>query len=273
MSISLTLKAPYKPEHSENRMKHEGDVERARKYFFREAPQNLKMLIAKRFEWMNDWIQPGDKGIEVGAGAGLSKEFIRCPGYEITDFADKPWLDHKNIDALATGFKDESFDFVVSSNMIHHVPYPMRFFEEMYRILKPGGLVLIQEINASFFMRLALRLTRHEGYSFTTNVFDRDEIATDANDLWSANCAIPNLLFDDRKHFEEKIPSFKIEHTGFDEFTCFLNSGGVIAKTRYLPLPRWGVRMLQVCDKALANLLPSVFALQRQIVLRKNGTS
>ena len=41
-------------------------------------------------------------------------------------------------------FDNETFDFIVSSNMIHHVPYPILFFKEMNRILKPGG-----EINYS----------------------------------------------------------------------------------------------------------------------------
>ena len=38
-----------------------------------------------------------------------------------------------------TGFKNESFDYVIASNMIHHIPYPMKFFREMNRILKKGG--------------------------------------------------------------------------------------------------------------------------------------
>ena len=33
-------------------------------------------------------------------------------------------------------FKDNTFDYVIASNMIHHVPYPIKFFKEMNRILK-----------------------------------------------------------------------------------------------------------------------------------------
>lgn len=44
----------YKPDsHADNRMQHEGDVSRARNYFFSEAPLNLKFLLEKRFSWMN----------------------------------------------------------------------------------------------------------------------------------------------------------------------------------------------------------------------------
>src|SRR6185295_784219 len=99
-------------------------------------------------------------------GIGVSKLFLKNPKQLLlTDFTEDDWLDVKNVDALATPFEAENFDFVLSSNMIHHVPYPGKFFHEMHRILKPGGVLLIQEINASFFMRLILRLMRHEGYS------------------------------------------------------------------------------------------------------------
>ena len=187
----------------------------------------------------------------------------------LTDFTDKPWLDVKAVDALNTPFRDGEFDFIVSSNMIHHVPYPRRFFKEMYRILRPGGFLLVQEINASLMMRFLLRAMRHEGYSFEPDVFDENLVCTDPNDLWSANCAIPNLLFDDVQKFEKSIPEFKIVKRSYSEFFNFANSGGVIAKTRYVPLPVWGLKALKGIDDTLATLMPQVFALQRQIALRK----
>jgi SAM-dependent methyltransferase len=263
-------KYKYKPaSHSENRMKQEGDVRTARAYYFSEAPLNLKFLLEKRFGWMNNFIKNEDSGIEVGCGTGLSKLFIKCRNYKITDYAENEWLDEKMVDALHTPYENESLDFVVSSNMIHHVPYPTAFFKEMHRILKPGGVIIIQEINASWCMRKILRLMRHEGYDYTINVFDEHLICTDPDDLWSANCAIPNLLFDNQKEFEKNIPFFKIEHTGFSELLLFLNSGGVIAKTKCLRLPRPFLKIVDGIDRLLVWISPLTFALQRQIVLRK----
>ena len=265
----MLLQQAYKAAHSDNRMKHEGDVERAREHFFSSSSPNLRHLLQSRFSWMNKYIPPHGRGLEVGCGTGISKEFIKAQEYIISDYAEHPWLDACNVDALDTGFPDASFDFVVSSNMVHHVPYPVRFFEEMARILKPGGVLLIQEINASFSMRLLLRLMRHEGYSFDVNVFDRDLVCTDPNDLWSANCAIPNLLFDDSKKFHAHVPQFQITKQSYSEFFNFINSGGVIAKTSSIPLPVFILKGLELLDTVLANGLPSIFALQRQIVLKK----
>lgn len=268
--MDLFLRKTYKPDHSQNRMKHEGDVLRARDLFYKSRKKgNLYFLLKHRFEWMNRFIHEGERGLEVGCGTGVSKEFIASDLYTISDFTDFEYLDHKNIDALATGFKEHSFDFVVSSNMIHHVPYPIRFFEEMHRILKPGGRLLIQEINGSWCMRAILRLMRHEGYSYDVNVFDRNMICTDPEDLWSANCVIPNLLFDDLKRFEKEVPMFKTVHTSYSEFFTFLNSGGVIAKTASIPLPGFLLAVCRAVDQVLAFVAPSFFPLQRQIVLVK----
>lgn len=253
-------------------MKHEGDVAGARQHFFSSTSQNLRQLLAGRFNWMNKYIPKDGRGLEVGCGTGISKEFIKAREYVISDYAEHPWLDVCNVDALNTGFPDGSFDFVVSSNMVHHVPYPVRFFDEMSRILKPGGVLLIQEINASFFMRMLLRLMRHEGYSFDVNVFDPNLVCTDPNDLWSANCAIPNLLFDDPAKFHANVPQFRITKQSHSEFFNFINSGGVIAKTYSIPLPVFFLKALELTDTLLANCLPSVFALQRQVVLMKVAT-
>ena len=153
--------------------------------------------------------------------------------------------------------------------MIHHVPYPMKFFKEMYRILKPSGYLIIQEINASLLMRAILRLMRHEGYSFDINVFNEKTVCTNPEDLWSANVAIPNLLFDNIKNFQRMVPYFEVQRATFSEVFTFLNSGGVIAKTFHIPLPWFLLELLNIVDQFLCFLHPHIFALQRQIVLRK----
>lgn len=264
------LSRPYRPRHDQNRMRHEGDVSLARQaYLSGNISNNLRQLLSGRYEWMNEYIGPNDVGVEVGCGTGLSKEFIRANKYYLSDLADYPWLDFTNVNALSTPFEPESFDFVVSSNMIHHVPSPPVFFDEMWRILKPGGRLLIQEINASILMRILLRLMRHEGYSFDVNVFDRDTICTDPQDLWSANCAIPNLLFDDLPRFQRETPGFRPVMHRYGECIGMVNSGGVIAKTVYIPLSKWGLSAVRSIDRILTTIAAPLFAMQRQIVLEK----
>jgi SAM-dependent methyltransferase len=218
---------------------------------------------------MNNYIPENARGFEVGAGCGFSKDYIKSNNYALSDYTTFDWLDYKNIDALATGFADNSFDFIVSSNMIHHLPYPIRFFEEMHRILKPNGKILIQEINGSYLMRFVLKLMKHEGYNFNTDVWDANNICTDPNDLWSANCVIPNLLFDNMQKFEKEVPFFKCTYHKYTETFLLLNSGGVIAKTTYIPLNNFFLKIVAGLDKFLGKIAPRFFSLQRQIVLQK----
>ena len=116
---------------------------------------------------------------------------------------------------------------------------------------------------------MVLRLMRHEGHSFKPDVFDPNVVCTDPNDLWSANCAISNLLFDDIKQFEAHVPGFRVVYRQFSEFSSFLNSGGVIAKTFCVPLPTWLLHIQKAFDNTLARWFASVFALQRQVILER----
>lgn len=265
----MLLRGPYRFPHEENRMRHEGDVRHARRLFYETKNKNLWFLLRNRFEWMNQYIDSATHvGVELGAGQGFGKEAIKANSYLITDFNDYEWLDVKNVHALNTPFEDGAFDFVIASNMIHHVPYPVRFFDEVGRILKPGGVLLVQDVNCSLLMRIMLRLMRIEGWSFEKDVFDRDVPQSDTDDLWSGNNAVPNLLFDDEILFEQKLPAFKIAVRGFSECLTYLASGGVTAKTFHLPLPYWVLRLLKRADDLLTGFAPQIFALQRQVVVR-----
>jgi SAM-dependent methyltransferase len=267
--MDVFLRRKYKPHHIENRMKNEGDTLQARAYFLKGENKNLQYLLYHRYHWMNAYINEAEKGLEVGAGCGFSKYFLPKADYIMTDYDDKPWLDKCNVDALQIPYPDESFDYIISSNMIHHLPYPIRFFKEMSRVLKKDGRLIVQEIYGSYFLRLILRIMKHEGYDFSAQVWDKDEICTDPNDLWSANCVLPNLLFDDTQKFEQHIKEFSVERKTFSEFFMFLNSGGVVAKTKFIPLPKPLLSFVGLIDKILVRVAPKLFAMQMQVVLVK----
>ena len=150
MHIKLLKKVKFSPK--DNRMKKVGNVKNAIKHFKNNL--NLRFLLRNRFRWMNNFINKNDKGIEVGAGAGFSKYFISNKNFKITDLANYAHLDYKNVDAQKTKFSSNSFNFIIAVNMIHHVPFPIKFFYEMNRILKKGGKLIIQEANCSIIFQL-----------------------------------------------------------------------------------------------------------------------
>ncbi len=260
----------YFPRHDENRMKSEGDVEAAREYFFTGKNRILYRLIEQRFLWMNDYIKETDKRvIELGCGAGFSKEFINTDNLLLTDVAQHEWVD-EYLDALDLNIPDESVDVFICSHMIHHIANPASFLDSLSSKLKTGGRVIIQDIYTCSLMKLALRIMRHEGWSDVVNIFDRNEICNDPSDPWSANCSIPKLLFKKGdEHFVQEFPAYKVVKRTKNECFLFFSSGGVIAKTKSLPLGDRGVKVIKAIDKVLVGLAPEFFACGYSIVLEK----
>jgi SAM-dependent methyltransferase len=259
----------YETTHMSNRMSHEGDLVYSRTEFMKGKNKNLKVLLHERFNWINNHIQPEQIGLELGAGIAASKGIIKSTNFYTSDFNDSEWLDYPWIDALDTKLATESFDYIVASNMVHHIARPHDFFLECDRILKPGGKLFIQEINTSILMRLVLKTMRHEGFNETIDPFDRNIVCNDPRDAWSANCSIPKLLFRDSTVFEEKYPNWRVTEIKNKEFFLFLNSGGVVAKTIYLPLPIRVLNALLKLDKILCAISPKFFSLQMSIILEK----
>lgn len=262
------MRPAYHP-HPDVQMDGAGDVTRARARYFGRPSANLRVVVKNRYSWMNEYLRADQRGVELGAGAGLSREFIRCDHLLLTDFSDYDWLDVKHVDAHRTPFEDASFDFAFSVNVIHHLAQPLQFFREMSRILKKGGRLIVQDVHCSVFLRLALRLQRHEGYDFNADVYDESVPCTDANDPWAANNALVDLLFEDEPRFQRAVPQFRRIHRSHSEFLTLLNSGGVIARAAHVPLPMPLMRVVDAIDRGLTGTLPNLFAAQVRLVFEK----
>ena len=257
--------------HNENRMKSIADTKIARELYYSSKSKNVKFLLNERFSWMNDFIQDEDTGIEVGSGAGFSKDFIKNKNFKLTDIGEDDHLDFKNIDAQSTGFESESFDYVIASNMIHHIPFPIKFFKEMNRIIKKGGKLIIFESYCSLVFQLATIIMKHEGFDFTLDVWDEKNPKSDEKNAWHGNIAVPHLIFDDKAKFEKNLGKyFKIEYEKLTECFIFLNSGGVTSKTKCIPLNNFFLNLLNKIDRILVKLFPKIFCMGRRIVLKKS---
>jgi SAM-dependent methyltransferase len=255
---------------SENRMKYVGDVKNAKKDFESKKNNNLTFLIKNRFKWMNKYIKKKDFGIEVGAGVGFSKYYIKNKNLLITDILNNDHLDLKKIDAQNSKLPQKKYNFVIASNVIHHLSNPIIFFIEMHRILKKNGKVIIFEQNCSVLFQLITYITKHEGYNFCIDVWNKKNHLFPKNEPWSGNIAIANLLFDKQDLFHKNLGHmFKIEYHKYCECFIFLNSGGVYSKTFYIPLNNFSLKILMYIDNFLSFFLPSLFSLSRKLVIKK----
>ena len=266
--LKLVNKIQFEP--NENKMKIVADTDQAIRIFNSKKSKNLSYLLEKRFNWMNKFINYKDVGIEFGSGAGFAKHFIKNKNFKMSDLSNDKHLDYKGVDAQDTKFPDNTFNYIIASNMIHHIPYPIKFFREMNRILKNDGKLIVFESYCSIIFQLVTIIMKHEGFDFTKDVWDEETPKSDEKNAWAGNIAVPHLIFDDKKIFEKNLGNlFSIDYEELTECLIFLNSGGVTSKTFHIPLPIPLLNTLNYIDKFLVKIAPNVFGMGRRIVLRK----
>lgn len=100
--------------------------------------------------------QSKQKILFVGIGTGADLEYIDYMDYDITaidyspdmlDIAkskfERSVIQFLEMDAQKMAFEDESFDYIVASLILSVVPDEHKCFEEMIRVLKQDGKILI----------------------------------------------------------------------------------------------------------------------------------
>lgn len=121
--------------------------------------QIFKAGRVKVAEIVNQITKSGDNILEVGVGTGLSLEYynqdLNITGIDLSSHMLKIARERvrkkelKNIksllemDAQNTTFKDNSFDVVVAMYVVTVVPDRIAFFNELKRICKKGGEIII----------------------------------------------------------------------------------------------------------------------------------
>jgi SAM-dependent methyltransferase len=164
---------------------------------------------------------PAGARIEVGAGGGFLDELIPelltvdlRPGARVSLMAS----------ALELPVADDRAGAVFMLNVLHHLPEPVRFFEELQRVLAPGGRCVMIEPHVSPVSRLVFRFLHHEPFAP-----DRPGWETDVDGpLAGANGAVPWMIFvRDRELFESRFPELELRRIEPHTVLAYLLSGGV----------------------------------------------
>ncbi|MBD7995588.1 demethylmenaquinone methyltransferase [Arthrobacter sp. Sa2CUA1] len=103
--------------------------------------------------------RPGQRVLDLAAGTGTSSEPYADAGVSVVacDFSlgmlkvgkrRRPDIDFVAGDATNLPFADESFDAATISFGLRNVNEPQKALEEMYRVTKPGGTLVIAEFSS-----------------------------------------------------------------------------------------------------------------------------
>ncbi len=245
-----------------------------RKKIFHQSNNNLDFLLKKRFNWMKKYLSGKNRKIifELGSGSGCIKKILKKEKIILTDVIKFKWID-KKINMLTMNLSNsykKKVDVFIFNHSLHHCPNPAKCLKLINKYLRKGGLILINEPETSFFLKLIQMITRDEAWSYNKDIFDTTKNLFKANDPWFSNTATAELLFKDEKKFKKNYPEYKILKNELSEFFIFLNSGGVNSNILKLPLNFFFLKILNIVDNFLVNFFPRIFALNRSVVLRKN---
>jgi SAM-dependent methyltransferase len=266
----MILSGPFFPDPSQNKMSKVGDKAFVREDFLKNRRLNLDHLLRKRYEWMNDYLSVGDCGIELGSGAGFSTLYIRD---DITlwqsDCEHEPWLSAV-IDGMSLPFADDSLDFVIAVDVIHHLAKPLLFFREVSRVLKTKGKLILKDIHASLAMRAVLTLMKHEGFSYDVEPFNVEKVCNDPLDPWSGNNAVADLMKADASKLNTEMGLKTIHYREIESLMLYL-SGGVTARSKTVQLSQAWLDRLSKIDDFLSKSFSSIFPTGMEWVLENKS--
>lgn len=156
-----------------------------------EHPEPYKRFFyGSRFRAVLEALEPGigEKILEIGCGSGYyTRELVRLgAAVTATEFAPSALAQaRRNLDELAgevelrledaqsLDLADDSFDKVLLSEVIEHVPEPERAISEAARVLRPGGLLVVSTPSRYSPLNLAYAVKRRiRGYAFNEHLHE-----------------------------------------------------------------------------------------------------
>ncbi|XHR26770.1 MAG: class I SAM-dependent methyltransferase [Chthoniobacteraceae bacterium] len=81
--------------------------------------------------------------LDFGCGCSPYRSLFPCADYRRTDYLNMEGMDYRIGEDERVPEEDSSFDIVLSTQVLEHVSKPKLYLEEAWRLLKPGGRLIL----------------------------------------------------------------------------------------------------------------------------------
>jgi SAM-dependent methyltransferase len=195
------------------------------------------------------------KILDVGCGHG---DFLK-PVYDKTIYSygidpDKEALDknvfikNKTVGTIEKlPFESNFFDLVVSAWVLEHLPDPEKAFQEIFRVLKPGGKVIFLTPNVWNYNVWIIRLIPEKFHDFfTKKLYNRQEHDTypkqyRINSVKKIAKILNQIGFKKSQLILNGDPSYISFNTLFFKFACFLEKILDLKRLRFMKVHLIGI--------------------------------
>ena len=139
-------------------------IEQYNEAYFQQGVEKQEKTLVRYLELLRSFLSPSATILDIGCGSGrlvklLKRQgFTRIFGIDIALSALKSSEVEKLNLTLASAeeglpFASESFDVIFFLDVIEHLRQPFEALQEIYRVLKPDGVLLLTTPNAGSILR------------------------------------------------------------------------------------------------------------------------
>jgi ubiquinone/menaquinone biosynthesis C-methylase UbiE len=104
-------------------------------------------VYSNTLHWLKTFVAPESKVIEIGSGSGQYKQLLDKGNLICTDVPNSYYQSAAQIDVINRGealpFASSSADILFSQGAVDYIEYLDAHFDEAFRVLKPGGKMLV----------------------------------------------------------------------------------------------------------------------------------
>lgn len=131
-------------------------------------------------------LTPQSVALDLGAGAGIVTQMnfrdmaARVCGVDLDPrVVENPFLHEGKVGTVeAIPYPDATFDLVFADNVLEHLSQPQKVFDEVARVLRPGGIFLFKTPNKWHYMPLISRMMPYSFHRYYNRKRGRSEVDT-----------------------------------------------------------------------------------------------